>query len=195
MTAGALSSAPLWYATRSTGVVAFVLLTISLAFGVAATQRSLATPSWPRFATQDLHRNISLLALVMLFAHILTTLVDTYVHVGWWALLIPGTSPYQRLGVTMGTVAFDLLLAVVATSLVRSRVPARLWRMVHWTSYAVWPLAFTHFLMTGTDAGHRHWGMWLAFACVLPVAAAVAIRVGTTDAPTGPLPSVARGVR
>lgn len=195
MTAGVLSSAPLWYAGRSTGVIAFVLLTVSLGLGVAATQRALATRSWPRFATQDLHRNISLLAMVMLLVHIVTTLVDTFVHVGWWALLVPGTSPYQRLGVALGTVAFDLLLAVVATSLVRHRVPARAWRIVHWTTYAVWPLALAHFLITGTDAAHQRWGLWLALACIVPVAGATIVRLRTTDSPAGPLRSVAGGVR
>jgi sulfoxide reductase heme-binding subunit YedZ len=185
------SSAPLWYATRSTGIIAFLLLTVSLVLGVAATQRALATKAWPRFATQDLHRNISLLALVMLLVHIVTTLVDTYVHVGWWALLVPGTSPYRRLGVALGTTAFDVLLVVIATSLLRLRMPARLWRIVHWSSYGVWPLALLHFLSTGTDAAHGRWGLWLGVLCAAPVIAAVAVRVRTSDVPGGPLRTLA----
>jgi predicted ferric reductase len=189
------SSAPLWYATRATGIVAFLLLTASLVLGVVATQRRLVTRSWPGFATQDLHRNLSLLAVFMLLAHIVTTLVDTYVRVGWWALVLPGSSPYARLGVALGTTAFDLLLVVVVTSLVRVHLTARLWRVVHLSSYGVWPLVLLHFLMTGTDAAHHRWGFWLGLGCVVPVAAAAALRVRTVDQPVGPVRSLVGSAR
>src|SRR5450759_1429681 len=96
------SSAPLWYLTRSTAIIAFVLMTVSFALGIAATQRELATPGWPRFATQQLHRNVALLCLVALIVHIVTTLADSYVHVGWPALVVPGLSGYHTLWVAVG---------------------------------------------------------------------------------------------
>lgn len=185
------SSAPLWYLTRSTAIVAFVLLTASMFLGIAATQRSVASRHWPRFATQDLHRNISLLALGFILAHIVTTLLDTFVYVGWWSMLIPGASPYRRLWVALGTVAFDVILVVIATSLVRHRLPLRLWRVAHWSVYAVWPLAFVHFLETGTDAAHGRFGLWLDIGALLALVLAVAIRVTAANEPAGPLRSVA----
>lgn len=189
---GAFSSAPLWYATRSTGIVAFVLLTMSMFLGIAATQRSFVTRHWPRFATQDLHRNVALLALGFMLTHIITTILDTFVHVGWWAMVVPGTSPYRRLWVALGTLAFDLILVVIATSLVRHRLPLRLWRAVHWSVYAVWPFAFVHFLNTGTDAAHGRFGLWLDIVALLALVVAVAVRLTTGNEPAGPLRSVAR---
>jgi len=189
-----LSSAPLWYLTRSTGVIAFVLMTVTFALGLAATQRALASPSWPRFATQQLHRNISLLGVVFLLAHIITTLADTFVHVGWWAWIIPFVSGYKTAWVGLGTLAFDLLLVVLVTSLLRDRMPLRLWRAVHWTSYLVWPLAFVHFLKTGTDAAHGRWGLYLAVASLITVGVAATARWLTPNEPRGPVRSV-RGVR
>jgi predicted ferric reductase len=185
------SSAPLWYATRATAVVAFVLLTLSMALGLAATQRALASRYWPRFATQDLHRNISLLALAFIVVHIVTTLLDSFVTVGWWSLVVPGTSPYRRFWVALGTIAFDLVVVVIATSLVRHRLPLRIWRWVHWTAYLVWPLAFVHFLETGTDAAHGRWGLWLDVLAMVALVLGVSVRLLTTNQPSGPLRSVA----
>src|SRR3954462_9067807 len=150
--AATFSSSPLWFITRSTGITAFVLLTLTTVLGVAATQRALASRAWPRFATQHLHRNISLLGMVILVVHIVTTLADSYVDVGWLSIVVPFWSRYKTLQVALGTIAFDLLLLIVAPSLLRLRIPARLWRAVHLSSYGVWPIALLHFLNTGTDA-------------------------------------------
>ena len=191
----AFSSNPLWYTTRSTGVVAFVLLTLSFAFGLAATKRALASRFWPRFASQQLHRNISLLAVGFLVVHIFTTLADSYVHVGWWSWIVPFVAGYRPFWVGLGTIAFDLVVLLIATSLLRDRMSARFWRALHWTAYAAWPLAFFHFLKTGTDASHGRWGVFLAVGCLLSLGAAASARWLTSDEPRGPLRSVQRTVR
>ena len=193
--ASGFASNPLWYTTRSTGVVAFVLLTLSFAFGLASTKRALASPHWPRFATQALHRNISLLALAFMLVHIVTTLADSFVHVGWWSFIIPGASGYRTLWTTFGTLTFDIVLVLVLTSLLRDRMSARTWRAIHWSAYVAWPFAFLHFLGTGTDAAHGRWGIYLdAFALVL-LGLAVSARWLTSDEPSGPLRSVQRSAR
>jgi sulfoxide reductase heme-binding subunit YedZ len=182
-----LSEAPYWYLTRSTGIVAFVLLTVALAVGIAATQRTLASPSWPRFATQGLHRNVSLLGVAFLGVHIVTTLLDGFVNITWWAAVVPGASHYRTLWVALGTVAFDLTVLVLITSLLRLRLSAALWRRVHWSAYALWPLSWLHFLKTGTDAAHGRFGVWLAIACAGVVSAAVAGRVVAGSSEPQPL--------
>ena len=126
--ASAFSSNPLWYTTRSTGIVAFVLLTMSFAFGLAATKRALASRHWPRFATRALHRNISLLALGFVVVHVFTTLADSYVHVGWWAWIVPGASGYRTVWTSFGTLAFDLVVVLIVTSLLRDRMSVRTWQ-------------------------------------------------------------------
>lgn len=192
-TAG-LTSAPLWFATRSTGVIAFVLLTLTTVLGVASTQRAMASRHWPRFATQSLHRNLSILAVLFLVAHVVTTILDSFVQVGWWAVLVPGVSSYQRLGVALGALAVDVLAVVTVTSLLRRRLSARLWRAVHWASYAVWPLALMHFLRTGTDVAHGGWGFALGSLSLLLVGTAATVRLLSTNGPR-PLRSVAGSMR
>ena len=186
------SNAPLWFTTRSTAVVAFVLLTVGTALGVAATQRAVASRLWPRFATQDLHRNVSLLAVGFIVAHVLTTFLDSFVQVSWWSIIVPGVSSYRRLWVSLGTLAFDVIVVIVATSLLRHRMRARTWRVVHWASYAMWPLALLHFLGAGTDAAHGRWGLWLGITAMVAVVLATGVRL---IAPNNPqrLRSVAGG--
>ena len=193
--ASTFGSNPLWYTTRSTAIVAFVLLTLSFAFGLASTKRALASRHWPRFATQALHRNISLLALVFMLVHIVTTLADTFVHVGWWSWIVPGASGYRTVWTAFGTLAFDIVGVLVVTSLLRDRMPLRAWRAIHWSAYAAWPFAFLHFLRTGTDAAHGRWGIYLDAAALVFVGGAVAARWLTSDEPSGPLRSVQRAVR
>jgi len=187
-----LSQAPYWYLTRSTGITAFVLLTVSMAFGIAATQRALASPAWPRFATQNLHRNVSLLGLAFLAVHIVTTIVDGFVTISWWSVIIPFTSDYRRFWVALGTIAFDLTLMVIVTSLVRLRMNAQLWRWLHYTVYAVWPLTLLHFLKTGTDSAHGRFGLWIGLACAGLVGAALSVRVAARDNGPQPLRSILR---
>ena len=191
MSAPTLGQAPLWYLSRSTGIVSFVLVTVSLGLGIASTQRALASPRWPRFATQGLHRNVSLLALGFLGVHIGTTIADGYVDISWWAAVVPGVSHYRGTWVALGTLAFDTILAVIVTSLFRLRMNATYWRWLHYTVYAAWPLAWLHFLETGTDAAHGRFGVWVAIGSAVVVGGAVGARTGLRDDPA-PVRSVVR---
>jgi predicted ferric reductase len=175
------SSSQLWYLTRATAIVAFVLMTVSFGLGLASTQRLRESRYWPRFATQHLHRNVALLALGFTVVHILTTLLDTFVHIGWWSVAVPFTSSYRSLGVSMGTLAFDAIVLVITTSLLRDRLSLRTWRAVHWTTYGLWPLAFGHFLITGTDAAHGGWGLYLALGSLAVLTTATAARWLTSE--------------
>ena len=187
-----LTQAPYWYLTRSTGIVAFVLMTVALAFGIAATQRALATPAWPRFATQNLHRNVSLLGLGFLVVHIVTTILDGFVTISWWNVVIPFLSDYRRLWVALGTISFDLILAVIISSLVRLRMNAKLWRQLHLTVYVMWPLTFLHFLYTGTDTAHGRFGVWVAIISAGFVGLAIAVRFTMGSDEPQPIKSIVR---
>jgi len=144
------STTPLWYTTRATGLVAMVLLTLSMVFGLLSSV-GYQRPGLPRFVTVGLHRNASLLALAFTAAHVITTVIDSYVHIPVQDAFIPFISSYRPLWLGLGAVASDLLLALTITSLLRSRMGLRTWRAVHWTAYACWPIALLHGLGTGTD--------------------------------------------
>jgi sulfoxide reductase heme-binding subunit YedZ len=170
-----VSSTSLWYATRASGIVALVLLTLTMVLGLATTSRTRAR-HWPGFAQQEFHRRISILAVVFVAIHVLTSLLDTFVHIGWLAIIVPFTSPYSRFWVGMGTVALDLMVAVFVSSLLRSRVKPSTWRTIHWLAYGSWPVAVAHTFGMGTDAG-EHWVIALGIVCIVSVGAALLWRV------------------
>jgi hypothetical protein len=163
------SSTPLWYLTRATGLVALVLLTLSMAFGLLSSVR-YQRPAWPRFVTIALHRNTALLALAFTLIHIVTTLLDTFVPIHLQDVFIPFISAYRPVWLGLGAVSFDLMLALTVTSLLRARMSYGSWRLVHWTSYLCWPVAVLHGLGTGTDTP-VHWVLGLTIACVAVIAA------------------------
>jgi methionine sulfoxide reductase heme-binding subunit len=124
------------------------------------------SPLW--YAT----RATGVIALLLLTATVILGLAGTGRPVGWIAAIVPFSSPYRTLWRGLGTVASDLMLAVVITSLLRVHLGYRSWRAVHWLSYASWPVALWHGLGTGTDS-KLPWLLALDAACVTAVACAV----------------------
>jgi len=184
----------LWYLARATGAVTLVLLTLTVALGVANQQR-WAPRRTPRFVVEHLHRSASLLVLVLLVIHIAASVLDGYVQIRLVDAVVPFLSAYHPLWLGLGTLAFDLLLALVVTSVLRSHIGARTWRAVHWSAYACWPVAMTHGLGIGTDAGTTGWMTWISVACAAVVVAAVWARLTREPAPAGapPAPTVPAG--
>ena len=170
-----INSTVFWYASRATGVVALVLLTAALAVGIAISRQS-RVPGLPRFAVTDLHRNLSLLAVAFIGVHVLTAVLDTYVSIPVLAIVIPFTSGYERFWVGLGAIAFDLMLAVIVTSLVRGRLNRTAWRAIHLTAYLCWPVAFLHGLYASGDLRQGPL-LDIAAGCALILAGAVTWRL------------------
>lgn len=165
----------LWYVSRATGLVCLILLTIALVLGVTASTR-LASANWPRFVTQGLHRNVSLFVVILLAAHVAAVVIDDYVPIHLTDAIIPFRAAYRPFWLGLGVVSLDLLLALVVTSLLRQRLGYGTWRVVHWISYASWPLAVVHGLGTGSDP-RRTWVLGLTLGCAAAVLLAIAWRV------------------
>jgi sulfoxide reductase heme-binding subunit YedZ len=173
-----VSSTTMWYITRASGIVALVLLTATMVLGLATTSRSRAR-NWPGFAQQEVHRRISIVSTAFLAIHVFTSILDTYVHISWLAVIVPFTSAYSRFWVAIGTVALDLMVAVFLSSLLRSRMKPGTWRGIHWLAYGSWPVALAHTFGLGTDAD-EHWVLVLGTLCVLSVGTALLWRIRTT---------------
>ena len=165
----------LWYATRATGLVTLLMLTASVLLGLLVAGR-FSSQRWPRFLTQGLHRNISLLVLVFLVLHVGTTVLDSYTSIPLSAAFVPFASAYKTGWLSLGAVALDLLIALVVTSLVRNRLGYRTWRRLHWLAYACWPVAVAHGLGIGTDRSVT-WVIAMTLGCVGCVGVAAAWRI------------------
>ena len=176
MAAGFLDGPALWFANRGTGFVLLVLLTFSTMLGVLSTSR-VSLRLWPRMLTQGLHRNVSLLAVTFLAAHVVTAVVDTFVDIRWWHAFVPFAATYQPLWLGLGAFSLDLLIAVTLTSIFRHRMSHKPWRAVHVLAYGAWGLGLLHGLQIGTDSG-TVWGAALNYGCILAVGLAVVVRLG-----------------
>src|SRR5437660_417689 len=103
--ASALGPSAYWYLTRGTGAVTLLLLTFSVVLGLVGTVRYTA-PSWPRFAIDTVHRDVSLLVIVLLVLHVVTTVLDGFAPISLLDGLIPFVSAYRPLWLGLGTLAF-----------------------------------------------------------------------------------------
>ena len=173
MTSATAVAAPqgLWFVSRGSGLVLLVLLSTVMVLG-AATQAGWTPRHWPRFVIAELHRTLSLFAVALLVLHVLTAILDRYVTIGWAATVIPFLSPYRRLAIGLGTVAADIGAAVLLTSVLRSRLGFRSWRMVHWLAYLGWPAAIVHTLTAGNDM-RTGWVAVLVLGCAAAVTTAM----------------------
>jgi len=166
----------LWFVSRAAGLVSLLMLTGTVVLGCAHATRA-STGGWQRFTLHALHRNLSLLALVFLMVHIGSAILDGYVPLQWVDAVVPFISDYHPVWLGLGAIAFDLLIAVLVTSLLRHRLSQRLWRTVHVASYAMWPVAMLHGLgIPGSDSGLT-WVIALNGACAAAVAASVTRRL------------------
>lgn len=167
-----ISSAPraLWYLTRGTGAVSLILLTASMVLGIAHSVR-WSPGRTPRFVVGDLHRNVSLMVLVFIAIHVSTAVMDGFAPIRWLDAIVPFTSAYRPVWLGLGALAFDVLLAVAITSLLRARITYRVWRLIHWTSYGCWAIAVLHGVGIGSDT-KQTWMLSLVAGSVAFVVAA-----------------------
>lgn len=166
----ALTTPYLWYATRATGIVALLLFTVVVCLGTLVANRVGGT-FIGRFEVNEVHRSLSMVAVVFLLFHIVTTVLDSFVSTGLVSTLIPMTSTYKRVPVALGTVSFDLILAVWISSLLKLRVKNQTWRFIHWFSWLAYAISLVHVYLTGTDT-HKGIGTLLVVGCAGVVALA-----------------------
>ena len=186
----AATPSPLWFATRGAGTATLLLLTAVVALGILTAGSAARSRVWPRFVSAELHRNLSLFAVVFLLAHVVTAVADPYAKLGWRDAAIPFVSAYRPFWLGLGVIAAELVLALVVSSALRPALGFRAWKTVHWLAYGSWPVAVVHSLGTGTDAPAT-WSVALVVACTLTVVAAVAWRIGPA---AGQLATVRSGV-
>lgn len=139
-----------WYLSRATGLVAWGLAVASILLGLALASRALGKkPPAPWLLA--LHRWTGGLTIAFTLGHVGALVGDSFVHFGWADVLVPFASEWRSTAVAWGVIAMWLLIAIQLTSLQMRRLPKRLWRAVHLTSYLVAVLATVHGFAAGTD--------------------------------------------
>ena len=140
-----------WYVARSTGIVAWSLLTLSMMWGLMLRTKILNGRPTPRWLL-DLHRFLGGLSIVFVALHLAGLVADSYAHFGPAELFVPFASSWRPAAVALGVVALYLLVAIEVTSLLMRRLPRRWWRAIHMSSFATFLLSTLHAVTAGTDA-------------------------------------------
>ena len=176
-----VASTTVWYAARAGGVVSYVLVSASVLAGILLAGK-VRVPGLPRFAVEDVHRFLGLLAGLFIAIHVGSIALDTVVPFSLTQLVIPFTSSYRPLATGLGIVAVELLLAVAVTNRLRSRLPYKVWRRAHYATLAVWLLATVHGILSGTDRSQT-WLLAVYATTVALVAGAAVLRFGRAPTP------------
>ena len=173
----------LWYLGRGTGLVALVMFTLTMVLGIT-TRSGREALGLSRFGVADLHKTASLTGTGLVAVHVTSLLFDPYAQLRLVDLAFPFLGAYRPLWLGLGTLAIDVLVVIVASSLLRHRIGPRVFKGLHWSAYALWPVAFLHALGTGTDAG-TWWFRAVAVGCALAVGGALGWRTSQSFAERG----------
>jgi predicted ferric reductase len=157
-----------WDVARAGGMVAYVLLTLSVALGLALSMR-WQRPRWPRLFTNEMHSFLTLLSLVFIAVHVLAVWLDPYMRFGWRDILVPLASSYRPVWMAAGIVGLYLLLAIWISTLLRARIGYAWWRRLHTLTFLIFILSAVHGLGTGTDT-RQPWALELYAGSVVLVA-------------------------
>lgn len=165
-----------WYLSRSTGIVALILLVLSFVWGVLLSTRALRGVDRPAWLLAT-HTWLAGTAIVMTGLHMLGLALDGWVNFGFADLFLPGAATWQgasrtaEIGTAIGVVSMYVLVIIQATSLLRRHMSRRMWLAVHRLSFPLVMTTLIHSGWTGTDTSNR---VYQAGAITLAMAAAVA---------------------
>jgi DMSO/TMAO reductase YedYZ heme-binding membrane subunit len=168
----------LWFVSRALGAVALLLLSLVIVLGILHNTSVVknAELGLPRFVLVALHRNLSLLTVVFVALHVITVIVTDYVHLRVVDVVVPGLALFNPIAAALGTVATDLLLAIIVTSVLRQRISRRVWFWVHWSSYLCWPVAVVHAVLNVIPRGTTWWTLSIPLLSMIGILVALVYR-------------------
>ena len=139
-----------WYVARASGVVAWLMLTASILWGIVLSTKAFPKRRRPAWLL-DLHRWLGGLTLAFVALHVGAILADSYTPIGMIDVVVPFTSPWRPVAVGLGVIATWALVTVQVTSLAMRRLPRRIWHAIHLASYATFLLGTLHAVLAGSD--------------------------------------------
>ncbi|MFN8123415.1 MAG: ferric reductase-like transmembrane domain-containing protein [Thermoleophilia bacterium] len=140
-----------WLLARATGFTAYGLLAATMAAGVVLRSRPFRRLRPPQ--VMEIHRFISLMGLVALAAHGISLYLDRTIEITPLDLVVPGIAPYRPVWTGVGVIAGELMLILHVSFRLRKRIGVRVWRRLHWASYAAIAGGTLHGLLAGSDSG------------------------------------------
>ena len=146
------SSAQIWLLARSSGLLAYALLTLTVVAGLTLKTRMFGRAVPPAVIT-SVHQLLSTIGLLAVGVHVGMLLLDTHVNMPLIAIVVPGLAAYRTLATSLGVVAIELWLLVHFSFRLRKRIGVKRWRKLHYATFGLWALAAVHGLVAGSDSG------------------------------------------
>lgn len=168
-----------WHLVRSSGLVAYILLTASTIWGLFISSQFVKDWS-PGPVSLTLHSTISWLAIILGLVHALLLRFDGYFTYTLGDIFIPFTGPYRPAFVGLGTTAFWLLLLISLSFPLKKYMGHRNWKYLHYTSYLCFGLVSIHGLFAGTDGQHLGFRLIVSIGVTL-VLLLLGVRLGKTQ--------------
>jgi predicted ferric reductase len=169
-----------WFLTRASGIVAWLMLTTSVIWGIVFSTKAFPEQRRPAWLLA-VHRWLGGLTLSFFAIHIVAVVADSYVHFGLADVTVPYASDWKPGAVALGILAAWLLVAVELTSQAMRHLPRKVWRAVHLTSYIAFWLTAMHAAFAGSDATKPMYQLTAA-ASIIAVAWALMYRVANRRA-------------
>ena len=169
-----------WDIARVGGFTAYGLTLASVVIGLVLSMK-VKSPRFPRFVTNELHRFVTLLAVVFMVVHGIAVALDPFIKLGPIELLVPFASHYRPVWMALGITGGYLLLAVYLSERIRSRIGYSWWRRLHTLAFVAYLFATIHGLGTGTDS-RTAWAIALYAGGALAVGGLLVYRLWPTGA-------------
>lgn len=164
-----------WYVARSSGLVAWALVTASIVWGLALSSRLIrrrGVPAW----LLALHRYLGTLSIVFITVHLLALVADNYVPYGWKDLFVPMATKWRPGATAWGIAGFYLLVAIQLTSWLMRWLPRKVWHAVHLSSFGLFVAGTVHGFQAGADMSNRLI-LWSGMVGIVLVVTLVVFRV------------------
>jgi sulfoxide reductase heme-binding subunit YedZ len=159
-TSETLQSHGWWLASRASGLVALVLVTISVGIGLAMAGKVMRRPGLSR-KLLAIHEHTALAGIVAIAVHGVTLLGDPWLHPGIGGISVPFTMAFRPLWTGVGIVGGYLAAGLGLSFYARRRIGPRLWRKAHRATVLVWLLGLAHAFGSGTDASAVWFRWWV----------------------------------
>ena len=157
MTDTSISAHAWWLASRASGLLALILVTLSAGLALAVANRLVRNPD-----VRVYHQQLSVCAIFMIGLHGVTLLGDPWLHPAPTGIAVPFSLSYRPLWTGLGIIAGYLALVFGLTFYIRQRIGRRLWRRLHRLIIVAYILAVAHTLGAGTDASTIWLRCWIA---------------------------------
>ena len=164
-----------WLASRASGVVALILVTVSVGLGLTMASKIVRKRgAGPMLAR--IHEQTALAGLVAIAVHGITLLGDQWLHPGLKGIAVPFAMSYRPVFTGLGVIGGYLAALLGLTFYLRRRIGTRLWRRMHRATVVVWVLGVVHTLGAGTDGGSA-WLREFMLATAVPIGTLFAVRM------------------